>query len=290
MEPAQPENTNQENQIEKPNEIISSEATVEPQKSRKSLLKKILIIIGMSILGVITLVILSFFVQSYLRKQEINKQAKAAPQKIASSRSNTELIADKKLKQIEYLITQAGITDKQIASSKIDICYVTHDDQGWIAYTYYQDCYLRYVKGYTTKLNKNELKQKLLAQPRAQNLFNKENSNPTTGFDDCELYQKAFTDTTNKGELIYRPANITNDEHSCKVPNPLQGLSSVKGPNVLDDELATKIYRTYDITKIDNSSNQFWFTFDEYYYHEDLGCSIGVLFCDSPRSKPIQAP
>lgn len=290
MHPEQPDNTNQENQLEKQNEINSPGAVDEPEKPRKSLLKKILIIIGLSILGLITIAILAFFVQSYLRKQEISKQAKAAPQKIASSRSSTEQTADKRLEQIAKLITHAGITDKQIASSKIDVCYVTHSDQGWFAYTYYQDCYLRYVQGYTTKLSKDELKRKLLAQPEAQSLFNKENSNSTTVIDDCELYQKAFTDTTNKGELIYRPANVTNDEYSCKVPNPLQGLFSVKGPIVLDDELAIKIYRNYDTTKIDNSSNQFWFTFDEYYYHEDLGCNAGGIFCDNPRPKPIQAP
>lgn len=290
MNPELPENRNQDNQFEKQNEINSPQSINEPEKPRKSLLKKIIIIISLSILGLLTLAILAFFVQSYLRKQEISKQTKAAPQKIANSRSSTEQTADKKLEQITSLITQAGITDKQIASSKIDVCYVTHADQGWFAYTYYQDCYLRYVQGYTTKLSKDELKRKLLAQPEAQNLFNKENSNPTAAFEDCELYQKAFTDTTNKGELIYRPANVTNDEYSCKVPNPLQGLFSVKGPIILDNELATKTYRTFDATKIDNSTNQFWFSFDEYYYHEGLGCSAGGIFCDNPRPKPIQAP
>jgi hypothetical protein len=288
MDPEQPGNTDQENQVEKPNEIDPSEAANEPQKPHKSRLKKILVIIGLFILGLITLVILALLIETHLRKQDINQQSKSAPQKILSSRSEAERTADKKLGQIENLITRTGITDKQIASSKIDACYVAHADQGWFAYTYYQDCYLRYVQGYTTKLSKSELKQKLLAQPDAVILFGKENGTPTI-YDNCKLYQKASTAVANKVELIYRPANVTSDEYTCRVPDPLKGLFSASA-SVLDEELATKIYRDYDATKIDNSLNQFWFYFDEHHYHEDLGCGTNLLICDNPRPKPIQAP
>lgn len=275
MNPEQPKNTNQENQSENTNEISNFETVNIPPKPRKNLLKMILI----SILGLIIILVVVFIVQTGV-----------VTQKIAASRSTAERTADKKLEQIENLVAQAGITDKQIASSKIDICYVTHTDQGWTVSSYYQDCYLRYIQGYTTKLSKDELKQKLLAQQEAQTLFNEEYRSLAAVLDECELYHEALTFTPSKGELTYRPANVTDEEYSCKVPNPLRGLWSVRGPFIIDDALAAKIYRTYDITRIDNSTNQFWLSFDEHYYHEDLGCIIGGIFCGNPRPTPIQAP
>ena len=238
---------------------------------RKKLLVFVLILISIPI-------ILALF--NFAKQGIKNKTAKA---KIVSARRTAEKTLNEKVNNAIDILNRSEVTASNLVSSKVDVCYVTHKDQGWFAASWYQDCYLRYVSSFVTRLSKNEVRQKLVVYPEVATYFGKVSTistNLRTTY--CGLFEKNYHTT-----LLYRPVNITSDEYSCRVPNPLQGIGSVKGPIILDDELSVKTYKIFNSSSIDNAQSQIWIMFDEYYYHEELGCGIGIIFCSSPRSKPV---
>lgn len=252
----------------------------------KSFPKKVLNIIGWTIIGLIVLVVVVTKVENYFRTREINNQAAAASSKVLTARSSGEKISEQKLAQFEKLVREAGVTDQQIASSKVDVCYIAHMSNDFWPVTNYQNCYFRYVRGYTTAISKDELVQKLRAQPGFATLFiERDWSTSAIG---CELYQNTYTNGRSNGKLSYRPTDMAIERFDCTVPDPKQGLNTIDGFEDADT-LATKVYQAYDASKIDNTTNQLWYSFDEKYYSEDLGCD-NSFYCGSPRPKPIQAP
>src|SRR5581483_6378966 len=60
--------------------------------------------------------------------------------KVAAAKLRTESQADQKMSQFESQLISSGIAASKIASSKVDVCYVNHDDEGWFAVNWYQDC------------------------------------------------------------------------------------------------------------------------------------------------------
>jgi hypothetical protein len=201
---------------------------------------------------------------------------------IVAARQSAEKSSQKKVDEATNVLHQAGVVATEIASSKVDVCYVTHEDQGFTYGNWYQNCYLRYVNGYTTGLTKGEVKQKLAVNPSVVALFGTEDklsSTSKTPF--CGLFEKDYIDT-----LIYRPENVASDDYgTCEVPNQFQGSLTVQGPILLNDELSVKTYKTFDAVAVGNQQNQIWFMLDEPYYHEELGC--GLMFCGNPRGVPV---
>lgn len=207
----------------------------------------------------------------------------AAESKIKNARQTAEIVSDEKIKEATNILKELGIATDSLGSSKTDVCYVNHRDQGWFAASWYQDCYIRYVDGFTTKLSRDEVMQRLTSNIKTPAYFGQSYSvSVNRGVSNCGLFEEEYKTT-----LLYRPANYRLDHYSCEIPNPLQALWSVKGPIVSDDELSVKAYRTFDIDEVDNSKNQVWIMFDDHYYHEDLGCGVGAVFCNNPRSKPV---
>lgn len=200
-----------------------------------------------------------------------------AKNKIISARQTAEKSADSKANGAVNDLRRLGVVASSIESSKVDVCYVTHRDAGWVASGWYQDCYLRYVSGFVTAMSREELRSSVMANPSTLLYFGEEYSSSY-----CGLFGQNYEAT-----LIFRPANITNEEYDCNVPRLLQGLWSVRGPATHDDELSVKTYKTFDPETVPNSQNQVWFVFDERYYHEELGCGLGPIFCSNPRNKPV---
>lgn len=206
----------------------------------------------------------------------------AARDKVAQAREGALLKSDAAFSNQIAVLKRAGLIDHEVASSKVDVCYVTHSDRGWFAANWYQECYLRYVAGFTTLAGEvvvtSELSDAFGIIERGSEFF------------PCELAKKDYKET-----LRYRPANIAtaNETNSvpsgCDIPGQIQGTGSVLGPIMLDSELATKTFSSYDPETIDNTQNQLWVIHEDHYYTEELGCGVGV-FCTNPRSTPVQAP
>ncbi len=242
-----------------PNPLTST-----PQKPKKKIWKVLKIIVAI-ILGVILLFIIGVFIFNYFNKQLIIKD-------VSGQRSEAEKKADASVQNLVNKMINSGVSNRAIATSKTDVCYVTHSDAGWFANNWYQDCYLRYIVGFETQLSLTQFAQKISSISQSH-----------LEYPPCVAFS-----VDNSTQILYRPANTPRDQTLCEIPNQLQGIGSVRGPIVLDKELSVKAYKSFDPANINNSQNQVWVIHDEYYYREDLGCGIG-LFCENPRSKPYSA-
>jgi hypothetical protein len=228
---------------------------------KKQTRKFLLIGLVIFLLPVISSIVKSQW-NNYVAKNEIVKQ-----------RQDSEKASESQVKSnTEYIKETLGVT-KNIGSSKIDVCYLNHSDGGWMIAYWYQDCYLRYVDGFETSLSRDEVIARIVANPKSKELFSSEYD---YGPDGCLIYQRLF----------YVPANYAGMDYDCFVPNQLQGIWSVRGAITNDGKLSTKKYRSFDNEMVNRTVNIIWVTHEDHYYHEQLGCGIG-LFCSSPRAKPV---
>lgn len=165
---------------------------------------------------------------------------------------------------------------------KIDACYVTHSDTGWVANNWYQDCYIRYTDLFPTCLSRSDIEQKLKASQNTLDSFGKlETFHQKT----CDIL---YRNNDYKPILLYLNWNLDQGDlgHNCKVPKPTQGAFTVKGPIVLDKELSIQAQRSFNVDDVDKAKKYISMQLDNYYYHESLGCGVGIL-CPSPRKKPL---
>src|SRR6266404_1157488 len=233
------------------------------QKSKMSKRKKAVIIL----LILLMLPLLLLLVNSV--RQTI--KTSSAKQKVNVARAEVEKTTDETILSFEAALTNSGIAASKVASSKVDVCYINHKDAGWFAQNWYQDCYLRYVGGYITNLNKVDVKDIISKstelQKKTDKLSNFDSFYPNT----CVLSNEAdFI------QLYYLPVGATQkDDYSCMIPNQLQGVGTID-PILLDSELSARKYQIFDTNSIGRDQNQIWFEFDRNYYREDLGCNVGV--------------
>lgn len=206
-----------------------------------------------------------------------------AHDKVNALRLEAEKGADSKLNDVTRYLNQKNLVGEKIASSKVDVCYLNHEDQGWVASNWYQDCYIRYTQGYVTQSTKVEVLRDVLKNSKGSTYFGEINQYAITGSGtDCDLFEKDY-----KSTLIYLPAGSLKNDFECQIPNPIQGTFTVRGPIILDRKLSARAYRTFDVDEISRENDQLWIQFDEYYYHEDLGCQVLSIFCSSPRAGPV---
>lgn len=247
--------------------------------------KKILKVAGFILLGLVLLVVIARFVVPSVNQYI---KTRAAKQKVVEVKLSIEEISDRKFDEKIAALRNAGVIGEQIASSKVDVCYVTHSDRGWLADYWYQDCYIRYVDGYETNLSRALVKQRVLSIPNHEALFGEEDTTAAK-YNKCSLFGHLFGQFPDY-TVIYKPLDVDPlTDYSCRVPNPLQGLSTVRGPIILDSELSALIDRAYNPNEIYTLGNQIWVMHDEFYYNELLGCGAGLIFCSNPRKTPVQA-
>jgi hypothetical protein len=245
------------------------------QKPKMSVKKKL----GIAILVLVSLPII-YTVFSTAKQALVTHRAKA---KVTAARLNVESSADQKVAQFEAALVSSGIATTKIASSKVDVCYVDHRDQGWFAANWYQDCYLRYVNGYETNYSKKYIKENINSTESLRSETGTLLDNDQSSF--CKLISLEFR----KINLVYMPSGIIRSlDYECIIPSPIQGDSTIT-PAILDKNLAIRTYVSFDSKSIPNSNNQVWFEYDAFYYHEDLGCGFDFIFCGNPRDKPAQA-
>lgn len=202
----------------------------------------------------------------------------SAKQKSDELRTSIEKVADKKFETQVAILYKAGVIYRKISDSKFDICYISNSGGGWTVSNWYQYCYIRYVQGFYTNLDKNTVRHNILAIPNATSEFGRIETEQTA--DECSL----FTSVKSLSHTVsYRPAGTPLKSYYCRVPNQLQGIGSVKGPFVLDEDLSKRAHRNFDSTQVDNSKDQIWIELDEQYYYESLGCAVGLLSCNNPR-------
>lgn len=178
---------------------------------------------------------------------------------------------EKVLAQQITILKEKNIIEEEITSSKVAVCYV---DGGSKMNYWYQKCYLRYVEGFTTSLDKATIENILQSSGRT-------NIHSRT----CTLYAK-----NSKIGLMFRWKNMPMThadalegkiEFDCVIPDPISISPYTKH--------ITKIYKDLDTKKINdaNSKNQIWIIVHEEYYNENLGCVRSILGCENPRETPI---
>lgn len=239
-----------------------------------SLKKKIFVTLGILVMLPILYVAIKLSGQYFTTRAAIGK--------VTAARSAAEKVDDKVFRDMSDLLFREGIATARLGSSKVDICYIDHNDAGWFAMNWYQRCYLRYVEGLAVNLDRATLKQKLASLPEVKSLFGEISTLPDTYPypRECQLYKKQYSTT-----MIFLPAGHTtfDPDGTCTIPAQINRESYPSlGPPV-----GVKRYRTFSETSVANSQHQIWLTHQKEYYREDLGCGVG-LFCESPRSKPVQ--
>ena len=231
---------------------------------------------GSIVLGLFIIIAFSWIIIHYA-------QSIATLRRVTQARTSNESTYDsKRFKRIDALRSGGLINSTApVYSSKIDACYVTHADQGWVAADWYQDCYIRYTDLFPISLSRSNLEQKLQATNGISDLFGKPNSFQPRICD--ALYESNYQPT-----LIYLDLTLDAKDMGldCKIPKPTQDTFTVRGPILLDDQLAVKSERSYDPSSVDKTKKYLYMQSDNYYYHESLGCGVGLL-CPSPRKNPI---
>lgn len=236
--------------------------------------KKILFVVGCVALVCITLTGI-FYAYQFERWL-------AARHKLEGVRSQERHIFDQEMAQRTELLKSAGIIDASLASSEADVCYVNSKDTGWVTTGWYQECYLRSVRGFTTHLSKIEILQRLNGLSAD---FGEVQSNTT---DDQVAFPCSLADLNGDDTLRFIAANGANsDRLGCAIPSQAKD-SMLIVPDVSQGQLSIKYFNKFNASAIDSSSTQVWLMFNDVYYHENLGCGIGPCF--SPRLKPAQAP
>ena len=217
-----------------------------------------------------------------LAGQHRNDDAVAAT--LAAGRRDAEERAERMLADRVEALRAAGIIKDRVGSSKLDVCYLDHEDAGWTVSSWYQNCGLRYVEGFTTGSDRGAAEERILALGAPEDFllgrspqFGKAASKLGSLAPPCVL----FTDDERGETLRYRPSG----SGGCEVPDPT-GFGAIHS-----DHVSTKEYRTFDPSRLGNDQDQIWLVIDEHYSHEVLGCGVsGIIFCESPRDKPVQAP
>ena len=96
-------------------------------------------------------------------------------QQVTQARTSQEPTYDKDRSKKIQALHDIGIisTTTPAYSSKIDACYVTHNDTGWVAANWYQDCYIRYTDLFPITFSRSDIEQKLENFKDTPNLFGK---------------------------------------------------------------------------------------------------------------------
>lgn len=217
------------------------------------------------------------------------KNSQAAKENIVIARSDAISFVDEKVGEAIVALNKLGAITSNLGSSKVDVCYT--DYRGKTANSWYQDCYLRYIEGFSTNLNIDEVRNSLLSDPKSISIFGNDSSLRQTDPDHlyCTLFDRFNHDNEYRTELVMIPVNTKGSYGECEVPNLLQSYGSVKGHIKSNNALSVKTYKTFDTSVIDGVQNQIWLVLNKHYYHEELGCA-GIIGCFNPRGKPAHPP
>lgn len=211
-----------------------------------------------------------------------HRKATEVRKQITALRANSEQINDNKIKQQIAFLQNTGVVDTHITSSKADVCYVKNlgDGYGIFPGGWKQICYLRYVEGYTTQLNREQIISTLHDLQNIELLFGEK-----TGYF-CGLYEQSGRET-----ILFTPGKNSEDVKlfvSCEPPSKIKDGNSVKGGLAVyrEDSLNVKVFRDFDTEKLDYSKNQIWLVIQEDYYQESIIC-WEILCNNTPRKNPI---
>jgi hypothetical protein len=213
-------------------------------------------------------------VASYIR---IGISNRLAAGKVTHARLAAEKQSDARFNDMMTALQRDGLAKTEIAASKYDVCYITHSDSGWMTVSWYQECYIRYVKGYTT----NASRKKVLEFARTHaSLFG---SSTDDGFmqssASCKIARQNYRET-----LRYRPVGASDMmSQDCALPATLADFLSIRMP-----ASGIMVRRAYEhsadnLTTTANSP-EIWVEYQRDYYDESLGCGVG-LFCGNPRTR-----
>lgn len=237
------------------------------------------------IIAIPTILFAINFLDDQLRTFNAYSQVQTARQDKLTKSDNT-------FDEQKKLISGLGEGTTSVALSKKDICFVAHNDSGWFATDYYQECYIRYVQLFNTDLTKDEIIQKLQSNTQREELSAKtlvnslfgeveRRSYATEKFAQCTVYEQGYSPS-----VVYIPAGFDASRYEytqdCEAPSE----TDVPGPAYVMSNLSVKTYSDIDPTLVDSSKNQLWIMYTTKYYKEALGCGAGLLFCENPRATP----
>jgi hypothetical protein len=239
------------------------------RKNKKQPTTRKPVLIATALLIVICIIFIGNIVHDYGVKNAVLK-----------SKNENESAFDKTRESKVTALLKSGITASSSPdySSKLDICYVTHSDQGWVATNWYQDCYIRYVDLFRTTLDRQDVDVKL---NDAQIFGVPYTLNPRI----CDIAYEQGRDAS-VSYLNWQVDPAQQAQYDCRVPKPTQTTFTVRGPLVSDSELSIHPERSFSPEAVDKSKHYVAIESDNFYYHESLGCGFGIA-CPSPRAKAI---
>lgn len=233
---------------------------------------------GKIILGV-SLLALAVIVFGGLKFSNQSRTGKITAKEIRLARQTAKTNSDEKVNNAIDALQSSAISSSPIYRSVVDICYSEHKDMGWFVQSWYERCYLHYVSGFNTALSREEVVQQIANSPSYSKYFG-----GTTLYNDaynpvgrnCTVF-----DSNGSPELVYVPANYQQGRRDYKCTIDLtRGLDT----GALATTPSVKTYVTFDPNVVEKTKNQVWLIFDEYYFHHDIGCGVGLL-CPQPRIK-----
>ena len=235
--------------------------------SKKNHIRKLpLVLFGLFL--VLVRIIVPPFVALFNRKDAdtglVKKAVTAAY--LQAEKSGDETIA----RQVKDL-SEKGIIEQGIASSKADVCYFERPEAG----TPLQKCYLRYVDGFTISLDQNSILQKYKMIAENYSFF-------TANVSSCEVDQRAEYKISPAYLLLVENTtlNPTSPQY-CVIPNQIGGRI------IPDEQAKVSLIRSFDPKRMNYSSNHIWIVLEQEYYREEL---VGDgLFGSRIRKIPITA-
>ncbi len=227
---------------------------------------------------VVTVPLLYIGVTAVMQKVKTTKDVSA----VKSARERAMVAMDQQIADQLAAFKSAGIAYAPKVSSKVDVCYINHADAGFNIHSWYQDCYLRSLSGFEVSDAREEVIKKLSNLP--SQIGSVYVPDPSFSFGKCKLIAREVVEIAR-----YRPANTQAQSSDCGIPSQVMNFDSVRGPILLEKDLAVHDFNRFNESDISGSSNQIWLINENHYYHQDLGCGLGFIFCSKPRSQPVQA-
>lgn len=229
----------------------------------KHLNKPQLIFVGLIFLLFLLIVQPVFTLLDRLNGKDID--ATKAKKTVTAAYLQAEKDADDTITRQIKDLSENGIIEHSIASSKTDVCYFVSFE----ASPPLQKCYIRYIEGFTTNLDLNSI----LAR-RKMLIWQYDFSLPTCSIDHPEengIKQVYFRDS----------ALVLSSTRECETPN------QIRGRIIPHDEDSVSIISSFNPKSLDYSRNHIWIVLEKEYYTEELLTSFP--FGGRIRKTPITA-
>lgn len=203
--------------------------------------------------------------------------------KVTAARSENIPVYDGAREERITALKQSGLIMSETPdfSSKVDACYLAHNDSGWIAQSHYQECYAMYIDLFRVDMDFASAQATLEKAGKSDPTLSK-----FTFYVPSSCTDTSFTPLPDRSNLEFIQASEASATTSCVLPEQNYSDRVVLYAHNDKDHTAQMI-RSFDVSKVSPTENYIYLSSDDAYFKEELGCKSFGLFCEQPINAPV---